>query len=243
MEAQEKYLKNIIERNGLRDYYTLVNALKCVAIKAGQTITPSVITTALNDVLDAHISHNTVKKYFEAICKEDIIGKVERYYIKGTGAKLKNADHYYIKDMALFHYLNKSNTFGESWGKKAAEIYELAFSKTTFYNTLVNSEHDVRGGRVEYSIRSKKVGSKRVGQNIDFMTVKNGSSKHFVFINKCQREALINNTDEAVQFLSAVGSLGDGVQVYIVDVWESSLEIDIGKIKLIGFETAIKLIS
>ena len=243
MDNQEKYLKNIVKQNGLRDYHTLVDILKCIVVKAGQTITPSVITTALNNILCAHISHNTVKKYFEVICAEGILGKVERYYIKGTGAKLKNADHYYVKDMELFHYLNDSNKFGQSLGEKGDEIYKLALSKTTFYNTLLNLNYDVRGGRMEYSIRSKKVGSKRVGQNIDFMTVKNDSSKHFVFINKCQSEALIYDTDEAKEFLSAVSSIGDGVQVYIVDVWESSLDLNKGKIKLIDFETAINLIA
>lgn len=62
-------------------------------------------------------------------------------------------------------------------------------------------------------------------------------------VNKSQREALNNGTDEAEQFLSAVSSLCDGVQVYVVDVWESNLYMDIDKIKLIGLETAIELIS
>lgn len=243
MKQQEKRLKNIVDQNALRDYHTLVDILKCIAVKAGQSITPSAITTTLNNVLNSHISHNTVKKYFEAICADGILGKVERYYIKGTGAKLKNANHYYIKDMEMFDFLIKSNAIGESLNEKGDEIYKLAFSKTIFYNTLLSLDYDIKGGRVEHSIRSKKVGSRRVGQNIDFMTVKNNSSMHFVFINKNQREALINNTDEAVQFLSAVGSIGDGVQVYVVDVWESSLEIDIRKIKLIGFETALSLLA
>ena len=126
MKIQEKYLKDITYQNGLRDCNTLVYVLKCVAIKAGQTITPSVITTAFNAVLDAHISHNTVKKYFEAIYKEGIIGKVERHYVKGTGAKLKNADHYYIKDIELFEFLNTSNPFSEALGAMGEETYELS---------------------------------------------------------------------------------------------------------------------
>ena len=243
MKIQEKYLKDITYQNGLRDYNILVCVLKCIAVKAGQTITPSVITTDFNKVLNAHISHNTIKKYFEAIYKEGIVGKVERHYVKGTKAKLKNADHYYIKDMGLFEFLNMSNPFGEVLGAAGEEIYELAFKKTLFYNALVNLEYDINGGRVEYSIRSKKVGSKRVGQNIDFMTIKNNLSNHFVFMTGKQREALKYNTDDANEFLNAVSSIGDGVQVYVVDIWENHMNIDINKIKLIGFETAIDLIS
>ena len=81
-----------------------------------------------------------------------------------------------------------------------------------------------------------------MGQNIDFMISENTSSMHVVFLNRSQREALINGANEAEQFLRAISSLGDGVQVCVVDVWESGLCKDIGKIKLIDFQTAISLI-
>ena len=184
MNEQEKYLKDVFDKSGLRDYHVFIDVLKCIAVKAGQIVTPSVITTAFNTVLNAHISHNTIKKYFQQLIDNRIISKVERRYIKGSGKKIKNADHYYIADMKLFDYINQNNPFGVALGAMGEETYKLSVGRTQFYNKLLKLGYDTEGGRVEYFIRSKKVGSKRVGQNIDFMTAKNKTHQHFVFINK-----------------------------------------------------------
>lgn len=240
---QKERIQSAFKQSGLRDYSTFLNVLKCIAVKAGQAITPSVITTSFNNVLNANISHNTIKKYFDAVEKAGFINKVDRFYIKGTKAKIKNADHIYISDLYLFDYLNQDNRFGMELGAKGEEVFLLSRGRTVFYNRLMKLGYEVTGGRVEYSIRSKKVGSKRIGQNIDFMTVKNDSRQHFVFITKKQREALINKTDESDEFLRAIGSVGDTAQVYIVDVWESNISISFDKIKLLGIETALDSIS
>ena len=240
---QKKRIQDAFKQSGLREYSIFLNVLKCIAVKAGQAITPSVITTSFNSVLGTSISHNTIKKYFYAVEKAGFISKVERFYIKGTKAKIKNADHVYISDVDLFNYVNQDNRFGMELGAKGEEVFLLSRGRTAFYNILMESDYEVTGGRVEYSIRSKKVGSKRIGQNIDFMTVKNDSRQHFVFITKKQRESLINSADEADEFLRAIGSIGDAAQVYIVDVWESKATACFGKIILLGVDAALDLIS
>ena len=240
---QKERIQSAFKQSGLRDYSTFLNVLKCIAVKAGQAITPSVITTSFNNVLNANISHNTIKKYFDAVEKAGFVNKVDRFYIKGTKARIKNADHIYISDLDLFEYLNQDNRFGTELGSKGEEVFLLSHGRTVFYNRLMKLGYGVTGGRVEYSIRSKKVGSKRIGQNIDFMTVKNDSCQHFVFITKKQRESLINSADEADEFLRAIGSIGDAAQVYIVDVWESKATACFGKIILLGVDAALDLIS
>ena len=241
MDWKEKLFRDILSQYGLRDYTVLDNVMKCVASKAGQTITASVISTSFKNVLCHGISHNTIGKYLEALLASGVLCKVEREFITTSSKTSNRGSHCYITDMQLFESLCSNNEFIGVHEENANEVYNLAAARTKLFNKLRELGLEISGGRVEYSIRSKKVGSKRVGQNIDFIVRHNEINMHFIFMNLKQRTALRDELDGYDEFLRAIKSVGDDAVSYVVDIDKNMMSYDVNGVTVIGFNAAMKL--
>jgi predicted AAA+ superfamily ATPase len=214
----KELLDEVFANSGLRDRGLFDDVLQCIASKAGQTVTASVISTAFKNVLMASVSHNTIKKYLAALQQSGIVVRVSRHYLNGTKLPVKGGDHCYIRDLELFEYVCGNNIFFDVFKANANKVYDLAFERTRFFNEALSRGYHIEGGRVEYSIRSKKVGSKRVGQNIDFILEKGEKEQYFTFMSDAQRQALETQSDGAEDFLRAIRSVKDDRDCYVVNI-------------------------
>lgn len=92
-------MKDVIERNDIKDIALLHNVMAFVAQKTGNIISPNKISNYLKDGGQL-TSHNTVDNYLLYLEKAYIISKVPRYDIKGK-LLLKTLAKYYIIDTGV----------------------------------------------------------------------------------------------------------------------------------------------
>lgn len=92
-------MKDVIERNDIKDIALLHNVMAFVAQNTGNIISPNKISNYLKDGGQL-TSHNTVDNYLLYLEKAYIISKVPRYDIKGK-LLLKTLAKYYIIDTGV----------------------------------------------------------------------------------------------------------------------------------------------
>lgn len=97
---RETYLKDVIERHGLRKTQELDDLVDVLASAVGSLTNASKIQATFKSALDSNISQNTVKAYISYLQEAFIICSAQRYNVKGRkyiGAPLK----YYFEDVGL----------------------------------------------------------------------------------------------------------------------------------------------
>ena len=97
---EETYLKDVIERNGIRKTQELDDLVNVLASSVGSLINASKIQATFKSVLRSDISQNTVKAYIGFLEEAFLISAAHRYDVKGRkyiGAPLK----YYFEDVGL----------------------------------------------------------------------------------------------------------------------------------------------
>ena len=97
---EETYLKDVVERHGLRRSQELDDLVDVLASATGSLTNPSKIQATFKSVLRSNISLNTVKSYIGYLQEAFLISPARRYDIRGRkyiGALLK----YYFEDVGL----------------------------------------------------------------------------------------------------------------------------------------------
>lgn len=97
---ESTYLRDIVERHGLRDDYALERTVDVVSSVVGSLTNPTRLAHAMQNELSVRISIPTVKNYLEYLVDSFLFRKADRYDVKGR-RYLDYPSKYYAEDVGL----------------------------------------------------------------------------------------------------------------------------------------------
>ncbi|MCC6721868.1 MAG: ATP-binding protein [Bacteroidia bacterium] len=113
-------IKDIAERNKLRNLHNLHRVISFVFDSVGSYISPTNIAVALNKSSKKTISHNTISKYLDFLTNSYIIYPAPRYDIKGKELLTTN-QKYYLVDLGLKN-IATTNRYDADLGRKLENV-------------------------------------------------------------------------------------------------------------------------
>ena len=160
------YLKDIRERNKLRDDYVLDRIVDVVSSTIGSLTNPHKLVNTLKSVLKVDTTDVTMKRYLEYLEDAFLFSKARRYDVRGK-AYLDRPVKYYAEDVGL---RNARLDFREAERQSQME--------NVIYNELVRRGYSVDVGVVPATVREgSRVSSRQY--EIDFV-VNRGNLKLYI---------------------------------------------------------------
>jgi len=162
---EETYLKDVVERHGLRRTQELDDLVNVLASATGSLTNPSKIQATFKSVLHSDISLNTVKSYIGYLQEAFLISPAARYDIKGRkyiGAQLK----YYFEDVGL----------------RNARLGFRQVEETHLMENVIYNELRYRGFSVDVGVvrkRSRDAGGRDVESRLEVDFVANLAGKRY----------------------------------------------------------------
>ncbi|MDD4118830.1 MAG: ATP-binding protein [Kiritimatiellae bacterium] len=169
---EETYIKDIIERNAIRNEKEVLNVLlDFVSSAIGSLTNPLKLENRFSSEKKIKISHNTIAKYLEYFEEAFILNCAKRYDIKGS--KYFNTPlKYYLSDMGL---RNARLNF--------RQYEEPHIMENIIYNDLIRRGYNVDVGVVEYLVSKKdnngKESRSRNQLEVDFV-VNHGNKRYYI---------------------------------------------------------------
>lgn len=149
----ETYLKDIIERNHIRNEEELAELLDLIASQIGSPVNPKKISDTFKSVKNVSVHPDTIKNYLDYLSDAFLIEKVKRYDVKGKkyiGTPMK----YYFTDVGL---RNARLNF--------RQIEQTHLMENIIYNELRVRGYDVDVGVVE--INSQDASGKNIKPQLE----------------------------------------------------------------------------
>lgn len=161
------YLRDVIERNHLRNQQGMRELLSVLASNIGCTTNPSKIAKTFKSASKIDLSENTIRQYITHLQDAFIIREAQRYNIKGR--KYIGADSkYFFADMGI---RNVALNFRQI---EAPHIME-----NVIYNELIARGYLVDVGMVETWKDNGERDNERKTYEVDFV-VNNGSQRYYI---------------------------------------------------------------
>ena len=161
------YLRDVIERNHLRNQQGMRELLLVLASNIGCTTNPSKIAKTFKSANKIDLSENTIRQYITHLQDAFIIREAQRYNIKGR--KYIGADSkYFFADMGI---RNVALNFRQI---EAPHIME-----NVIYNELIARGYLVDVGMVETWKDNGERDNERKTYEVDFV-VNNGSQRYYI---------------------------------------------------------------
>ena len=161
------YLRDVIERNHLRNQQGMRELLLVLASNIGCTTNPSKIAKTFKSASKIDLSENTIRQYITHLQDAFIIREAQRYNIKGR--KYIGADSkYFFADMGI---RNVALNFRQI---EAPHIME-----NVIYNELIARGYLVDVGMVETWKDNGEQDNERKTYEVDFV-VNNGSQRYYI---------------------------------------------------------------
>ncbi len=161
------YLRDVIERNHLRNQQGMRELLLVLASNIGCTTNPSKIAKTFKSASKIDLSENTIRQYITHLQDAFIIREAQRYNIKGC--KYIGADSkYFFADMGI---RNVALNFRQI---EAPHIME-----NVIYNELIARGYLVGVGMVETWKDNGERDNERKTYEVDFV-VNNGSQRYYI---------------------------------------------------------------
>jgi len=220
---EETYLKDIIERNVIRnDKEVLGILLDFVSFAIGSLTNPLKLANRFRSEKKISISHSTIMRYLEYFEESYIIGSAHRYDIKGA-AYFETPLKYYFSDLGL---RNTRLNF--------RQIEETHIMENIIYNELVRRGYNVDVGVVPYSGRERTANGREKkirGQlEVDFV-VNRGNRRYYI-----QSTLHIDDLQKRAQEVQSLCRIDDSFQKIVV-VWDDIIPwLDEKGIQYIGVE-------
>nr|WP_295164486.1 DUF4143 domain-containing protein [Selenomonas sp. F0473] len=220
---EETYLKDIIERNVIRnDKEVLGILLDFVSSAIGSLTNPLKLANRFRSEKKISISHSTIMRYLEYFEESYIIGSAHRYDIKGA-AYFETPLKYYFSDLGL---RNTRLNF--------RQIEETHIMENIIYNELVRRGYNVDVGVVPYSGRERTANGREKkirGQlEVDFV-VNRGNRRYYI-----QSTLHIDDLQKRAQEVQSLCRIDDSFQKIVV-VWDDIIPwLDEKGIQYIGVE-------
>lgn len=165
---QETYVKDIVERNGLRRSQELEDLVDILASATGSLTNAPKIQATFKSVLKSDVSVNTVRSYINCLQDAFLIAEAKRYDIKGRkyiGAPVK----YYFEDVGL-----RNARLG------FRQVEETHLMENVVYNELRARGYSVDVGVVNRRFKNKETGKEETSHlEVDFVA-NLGSRRYYI---------------------------------------------------------------
>lgn len=160
------YVRDIVERNKIRNNEVLDDFLNILASSIGGLTNPTKLANTFESVRHEKVSRNTLAAYLEYICESFLIEKATRYDVKGK-KYIESLSKYYFADCGL---RNARLNF--------RQIEYTHLLENVIYNELLVRNFSVDVGVVSKNERTAD-GRERQYYEIDFVC-NNGSQRYYI---------------------------------------------------------------
>lgn len=163
----EAYLRDIVERNGIRHDYDLEELVNVLASGIGGLTNPKKLADSFTSEKGSKITRDTVKAYIDYLCDAFLIEKAVRYDIKGK-KYIDTPFKYYFTDLGL----------------RNARLGFRQYEQTHLMENLIFNELRIRGfnvdvGTVPMMITDRDGKRRQTQLEIDFVC-NQGSRRYYI---------------------------------------------------------------
>ncbi len=192
------YLRDIIERNNLKNEEGLEQIIRVLASSMGATVNPNNISNTFKSVTGIKISPHTVSKYIELLKDAFVVSEAMRYDIKGR--KYIGADSkYYFEDPGIRNAI---------LGFRQVEFSHMM--ENVLYNELCARGYSVDVGLVEIKEKNEKGKLVRKILEVDYV-VNRGSQRIYI-----QSAYMMPDEDKMAQEQRPLTKIGDSFRKIII---------------------------
>ena len=154
---KETYIKDIVNRNAIRNTDVLEDVLNIVASSVGSLTNPNKLSNSFKTLKDINVAPNTIKEYLDYCIDSFLIQKAYRYDVKGKK---------YI-DTPLKYYFTDIGLRNIRLGFRQQE--ETHIMENIIYNELITRGYQVDVGVVEISEKNENNNFVRKQLEVDFV--------------------------------------------------------------------------
>ena len=193
------YLKDVMQRNHLRNADGMSELIKILASSEGSSINVQRISNTFKSVSKVDISANTINRYLEHLKDAFIISEAQRYDIKGRkyiGTETK----YYFEDPGIRNVVV---------GFRQIEYNHIM--ENVIFNELCRTGYSVDVGMVETFNRD--AGGKTTRKNLEIDFVVNRHDRR-MYIQSAYR---ITNEEKRNQELASFRNVADGFRKILIE--------------------------
>ena len=194
---QTVYLKDLIDRNGIKKSVEFDALTKVMASSIGSPCNPNKLSNTFKSVSNTDLSSITIDNYLGFLQDAFLLEKASRYDIKGK--KYITLSKYYFVDMGLRNCLLGFR-----------QIEETHLMENVIYNELRSRGYLVDVGVVETRTRTENQGMLRKQLEIDFV-VNNGSKRYYI-----QSALSLPNEEKIEQEMASLKNVSDSFQKIII---------------------------
>lgn len=195
---QTVYLKDLIDRNGIKKAVEFDALTKVMASSIGSPCNPNKLSNAFKSVSNTDLSSITIDNYLGFLQDAFLLEKASRYDIKGK-KYIGTLSKYYFVDMGLRNCLLGFR-----------QIEETHLMENVIYNELRSRGYLVDVGVVETRTRTENQGMLRKQLEIDFV-VNNGSKRYYI-----QSALSLPNEEKIEQEMASLKNVSDSFQKIII---------------------------
>lgn len=195
---QTVYLKDLIDRNGIKKAVEFDTLTKVMASSIGSPCNPNKLSNTFKSVSNADLSSITIDNYLGFLQDAFLLEKASRYDIKGK-KYIGTLSKYYFVDMGLRNCLLGFR-----------QIEETHLMENVIYNELRSRGYLVDVGVVETRTRTENQGMLRKQLEIDFV-VNNGSKRYYI-----QSALSLPNEEKIDQEMASLKNVSDSFQKIII---------------------------
>ena len=164
---EETYIKDILERNDIRNPIELEELLDVIASNIGGLTNPKKLSDTFKSLKKISIHPDTIKNYLDYFEDSFLINKAKRYDIKGK-KYINTPMKYYFTDMGL---RNARLNF--------RQIEENYLMENVIYNELQIRRYNVDVGSIDFSYYAQDGKRTQTQLEIDFVCNK-GSKRYYI---------------------------------------------------------------
>lgn len=154
---KETYIKDIVNRNNIRNTEILEDILNVVSSSVGSLINPNKLSNSFKSIKNLNVAPNTIKQYLDYCVDSFLIEKSYRYDVKGK-KYLDTPLKYYFTDIGLRNI---------RLGFRQQE--ENHIMENIIFNELINKGYQVDVGVVTISEKNKNNNYVRKQTEVDFV--------------------------------------------------------------------------
>lgn len=195
---QTVYLKDLIDRNGIKKAVEFDALTKVMASSIGSPCNPNKLSNTFKSVSNTDLSSITIDNYLGFLQDAFLLEKASRYDIKGK-KYIGTLSKYYFVDMGLRNCLLGFR-----------QIEETHLMENVIYNELRSRGYFVDVGVVETRTRTENQGMLRKQLEIDFV-VNNGSKRYYI-----QSALSLPNEEKIEQEMASLKNVSDSFQKIII---------------------------
>lgn len=193
------YITDVIDRNKINnDKDVLEDLLNIISSAIGSLTNPSKLSKTFKSTKNINISPSTISNYIDYFTEAYILGKAERYDIKGK-RYIETPLKYYYTDVGL---RNARLNF--------RQMEENHIMENIIYNELIAREFNVDVGVVEYNHKNDLGKNIRSQLEIDFV-VNSGSNRYYI-----QSALSVADEDKRKQEINSLKRVPDSFKKIVV---------------------------